>query len=75
MGKNTMMKKAMRQLYEDKPELEKLSYLVKLNVGLVCFNGDMKEIRDLVMSFKVPAAARTGAVAPVPVVVPPQERF
>ncbi|CAG5102885.1 Oidioi.mRNA.OKI2018_I69.chr1.g511.t1.cds [Oikopleura dioica] len=72
MGKNTMMKKAMRQLYEDKPELEKLSYLVKLNVGLVCFNGDMKEIRDLVMSFKVPAAARTGAVAPVPVVVPPQ---
>jgi len=72
MGKNTMMKRAMRSLFGDKPELEKLMNLVKLNVGLVCFNGDMKEIRDLVMTYKVPAAARTGAVAPVDVVVPPQ---
>lgn len=72
MGKNTMMKRAMRGLFDERPELEKLMYLIKLNVGLVCFNGDMKEIRDLVMTFKVPAAARTGAVAPVDVVVPPQ---
>jgi len=72
MGKNTMMKRAMRGLFEERPELEKLMYLIKLNVGLVCFNGDMKEIRDLVMTYKVPAAARTGSVAPVDVVVPPQ---
>lgn len=72
MGKNTMMKRAMRQLYEQKPELEKLSYLVKLNVGLVCTNGDIKGIRDLVMTYKVPAAARAGALAPVDVIVPPQ---
>merc|ERR1712004_392442 len=72
MGKNTMMKRAMRGLFSERPELEKLMNLIKLNVGLVCFNGDMKEIRDLVMTYKVPAAARTGSVAPCDVVVPPQ---
>jgi len=72
MGKNTMMKRAMRGLFGERPELEKLMNLIKLNVGLVCFNGDMKEIRDLVLAYKVPAAARTGSVAPVDVVVPPQ---
>jgi len=72
MGKNTMIKRAMRGLFKDKPELEKLINLIKLNIGLVCFNGDMKEIRDLVMTYKVPAAARTGSVAPCDVVVPPQ---
>jgi large subunit ribosomal protein LP0 len=72
MGKNTMMKCAMRQMLGDKPELEKLINQVQGNVGFVLTNGDMKEIRDLVMTFKVPAAARSGAIAPVPVVVPAQ---
>ena len=35
-------------------------------------NGDLKEIRDLIETFTVPAAARSGAIAPVEVVVPPQ---
>jgi large subunit ribosomal protein LP0 len=72
MGKNTMMKRAMKELVGDKPELEKLMGLIKGNVGLVMTNGDLKEIRDLVMTFKVPAAARSGAIAPVQVVVPAQ---
>jgi len=72
MGKNTMMKCAMRQMLGDRPELEKLINQVQGNVGFVLTNGDMKEIRDLVMTFKVPAAARSGAIAPVPVVVPAQ---
>ena len=72
MGKNTMMKKAIQEMINDKPELQKLIPLISGNVGLVLTNGDMKEIRDLVMTFKVPAAARTGAIAPVPVVVPMQ---
>merc|ERR1712227_589524 len=72
MGKNTMMKCAIRQMISEKPELEKLVNLVQGNVGFVLTNGDMKEIRDLVMTFKVPAAARSGAIAPVPVVVPAQ---
>jgi len=71
MGKNTMMKRAIRDMITDRPELEKLVPLIKKNVGFVMTNGDLKEIRDLIMTFKVPANARAGAIAPVPVTVPP----
>lgn len=72
MGKNTMMKRAIRELLNERPELEKLTALIKGNVGLVLTNGDMKEIRDLILTFTVPAAARSGSIAPVPVIVPAQ---
>jgi len=72
MGKNTMMKRAIRDMVNDKPELERLLPLIKKNIGFVLTNGDLKEIRDLVLTFKVPAAARSGAIAPVAVTVPPQ---
>lgn len=72
MGKNTMMKRAFRELIDERPEIEKLIPLIKGNVGLVLTNGDMKEIRDLIVTFTVPAAARSGAIAPVPVIVPAQ---
>ena len=74
MGKNTMMKRAIRDMINDKPELERLVPLIKQNVGFVLTNGDLTEIRDLVMTFTVPAAARSGAIAPVPVTVPPQNK-
>ena len=54
------------------PSMEKLMPLIKQNVGFVMTNGDLKEIRDLIESFKVPAMARTGAISPVEVVVPAQ---
>jgi len=72
MGKNTMMKRAIKEILGDKPELEKLLGLIRGNVGLVLTNGDLKEIRDLILTFKVPANARSGSIAPVPVVVPAQ---
>jgi large subunit ribosomal protein LP0 len=72
MGKNTMMKKAIRQIAEKNPSLEKLIPLIKENVGFVLTNGDLKEVRDLIQSYKVPAAARTGSISPVKVVVPAQ---
>merc|ERR1712055_404299 len=71
MGKNTMMKRAIRDMVSEKPELEKLVPLIKKNVGFVLTNGDLKEIRDLVETFTVPAAARSGSIAPVSVTVPP----
>ena len=67
MGKNTMMKRAIREMIGQKPELEKLLPLIRQNVGFVMSNGDLKEIRDLVETFTVPAAARSGAIAPVEV--------
>merc|ERR1719281_1446043 len=67
-----MMKKAIKQIAENNPALEKLIPLIKQNVGFVLTNGDLKEVRDLIQSYKVPAAARTGAISPVKVVVPAQ---
>ena len=72
MGKNTMMKKAIKECLETNPALERLVPLIKQNVGFVLTNGDLKETRDLIETFKVPAAARAGAISPVDVVVPAQ---
>jgi len=72
MGKNTMMKKAIKEAAESNPSLERLLPLIKKNVGFVLTNGDLKEVRDLIVSFKVPAAARAGAISPLDVVVPAQ---
>ena len=49
------------------PSLEKLLPLIKQNVGFVVTNGDLKEILDLIQSFKVPAMARTDAISPIEV--------
>jgi large subunit ribosomal protein LP0 len=40
------------------------------NVGFVFTNGDLKEIRDKILSNRVAAPARAGAVAPDDVYVP-----
>jgi len=72
MGKNTMMKKTIKDCLNTQPQLEKLLPLIKKNVGFVMTNGDLKEIRDLIESFKVPAMARAGAIAPCDVSVPAQ---
>jgi large subunit ribosomal protein LP0 len=73
MGKNTMMKKAIREVANQNPAVEKLLPLIKKNVGFVMTNGDLKTIRDLIQSYKVPAAAKTGALSPVNVEVPAQQ--
>jgi large subunit ribosomal protein LP0 len=41
------------------------------NVGLIFTNADLGKIRDLLVANKVPAPARVGSLAPVPVEVPP----
>jgi len=72
MGKNTMMKKSIKDNLSKRPELEKLLPLIRKNVGFVGTNGDLNEIRQLIESFKVPAAARAGAISPINVSVPAQ---
>uniref|UniRef100_A0A8C5G4N6 Large ribosomal subunit protein uL10 n=1 Tax=Gouania willdenowi TaxID=441366 RepID=A0A8C5G4N6_GOUWI len=72
MGKNTMMRKAIRGHLENNPALEKILPHIKGNVGFVFTKEDLAEIRDLLLSNKVPAAARAGAIAPCDVVVPAQ---
>uniref|UniRef100_UPI00358FDCE5 large ribosomal subunit protein uL10 n=1 Tax=Myxine glutinosa TaxID=7769 RepID=UPI00358FDCE5 len=72
MGKNTMMRKAIRGHLESIPTLEKLLPHIKGNVGFVFTKEDLAEVRDMLLANKVPAAARAGAVAPCNVMVPAQ---
>ncbi|KAK2816322.1 hypothetical protein Q7C36_022593 [Tachysurus vachellii] len=72
MGKNTMMRKAIRGHLENNPALEKLLPHIRGNVGFVFTKEDLAEVRDLLLANKVPAAARAGAIAPCEVTVPAQ---
>ncbi|XP_045180999.1 60S acidic ribosomal protein P0-like [Mercenaria mercenaria] len=72
MGKNTMMRKAIRGHLENNPALEKLLPHIVGNVGLVFTKGDLMEVRELLLANKVKAPARAGAIAPVDVIVPKQ---
>ncbi|KAF4594785.1 60S acidic ribosomal protein P0 [Ophiocordyceps camponoti-floridani] len=70
MGKNTMVRRALRTFITDTPDYEKLLPHVKGNVGFVFTNGELKEVRDKLLSNRVAAPARAGALAPVDVWVP-----
>lgn len=70
MGKNTMIRTALRGMMSTMPELEKLIPCIKQNVGLIFCVTDAAEVRKIVMDNKVPAPARQGAIAPVDVIVP-----
>jgi len=70
MGKNTMVRRALKTFIPDAPEYERLLPFVRGNVGFVFTNNDLKTVRDKILSNKVAAPARAGAVAPVDVWVP-----
>lgn len=71
MGKNTIMRKVIRENMEKNPDLEALLPLVRGNMGFVFTNEtNLKEIRDVITEFKQPAAAKTGVVAPKDVIIP-----
>ncbi|KAJ8285787.1 hypothetical protein GJAV_G00030950 [Gymnothorax javanicus] len=72
MGKNTMMRKAIRGHLENNPALEKLLPHIRGNVGFVFTKEDLTQVRDMLLENKVPAAARAGAIAPCDVTVPAQ---
>lgn len=72
MGKNTMMRKAIKGHLEANPALEKLLPHIKGNVGFVFTSGDLVEVRDRLLENKVRAPARAGAIAPLSVVIPAQ---
>jgi len=70
MGKNTMVRRALRTFISDFPEYERLLPFVKGNVGFVFTNSDLKETRDKILANRVAAPARAGAVAPLDVFIP-----
>jgi len=72
MGKNTMMRKAIREHVEKNPDLEALLPHIRKNVGFVFTNQDLTEVRDMLLANKVKAPAKAGAIAPLDVKVPAQ---
>jgi len=70
MGKNTMVRRAIKGWIAESPEYERLLPHVKGNVGFVFTNADLKATRDKILANKVAAPARAGAVAPKDVFIP-----
>jgi len=72
MGKNTMIRRAIRGHLAKNPALEKLLPYVVQNVGFVFTKEDLGEIRTKLMENKRGAPAKAGAIAPCDVHLPPQ---
>jgi len=70
MGKNTIIRKIVREHIARNPQLENLLPYVFGNMGFVFTNGDLAAIRKIIMDNKVPAAAKSGSIAPNEVMVP-----
>ena len=72
MGKNTMMRKVLKEFVEENPDApqEALIEVLRGNVGFVFTNGDLGEVRAVLEENVRPAPARVGAVAPCNVIVP-----
>jgi large subunit ribosomal protein LP0 len=70
MGKNTMVRRAIRILQVENPDYEKLMPSVRGNIGFVFTNADLKTIRDKVLTNRVKAPAKAGALAPIDVYIP-----
>jgi len=70
MGKNTLIRKALRSHMAENPDLEKLLPHIKYNVGFVFTKLELSDVRDLIVANKVAAPAKAGATAPVDVWVP-----
>ena len=70
MGKNTMVRRALRIIMPENPQFERLLPHVRGNIGFVFTSGDLKDVREIILSNKVAAPARAGAVATIDVFVP-----
>lgn len=71
MGKNTLIRKVLRENIVKNAKLENLLPSIYGNMGFVFTNGNLNEIRKTITDFKVPAGARSGTLAPNEVLVPP----
>jgi len=70
MGKNTIIRKIVREHIPSNPNLENLLPYVVGNMGFIFTNGNLNEIRKIVLEKKVPAAAKSGTFAQNAVMIP-----
>jgi len=70
MGKNTVIRKVLRDNAEKYPQMQCIIPQIYGNMGFIFTNGDLNTLRKKVMSYVLPAAAKAGVVAPKTVEVP-----
>jgi len=70
MGKNTMIRRAIRLNLNRNPDWANILPLIFGNVGLVFTKNDLRQVRDNVQALRVPAAAKPGIFAPKDVFIP-----
>jgi len=72
MGKNTMIRKAIKGHLQNNPSLESLLPIVKGNVGFVFIDKsvELSTVKKIIQENKVSAPAKAGAFAPCDVVIP-----
>jgi len=68
-GKNTQMRRVIRELEETRPELEKIRLACKLNVAFVFTNASLPVVRDQILDNKKASPAKANAIAQVGVTV------
>jgi len=70
MGKNTMIRRAIKMHLSKHPALECLLPKVKGNFGFVFTKEELQVIRSEIEKYKVDAPARVGSLAPIDVIIP-----
>jgi large subunit ribosomal protein LP0 len=70
MGKNTMIRKCIRNNLEQYPQLGALLEYIQGNSGFIFVKNDFGEVRQILKDNYVGAAARAGVLAPIDVRIP-----
>ncbi|KAJ3269204.1 ribosomal protein P0 (A0) (L10E) [Terramyces sp. JEL0728] len=70
MGKNTMVRRALRNGMASNPNFEKLLTSIRGNIGFIFTKGDLKDTKTAILSNRVKAPAKAGALAPDNVTIP-----
>lgn len=70
MGKNTLIRKCLREVVGDIPQLESLIPLIRGNLGMIFTNGNLAEVRKIAEELRIPAAAKVGAITPKSIIAP-----
>jgi len=72
LGKNTLMRKAIKDQLTKHPEWEALLPAIRGNVGFVFSHENLGDLQPKLLESRVPAQAKAGILAPQDVVVPKQ---
>jgi len=70
IGKNTLLRKVVKEQAVNNPKLEALLPYIVGNMGFVFTNDNLQEIRKIIQDHKSPAPARVGTFAPNDVIIP-----